>query len=62
MDKDEVLNALNSGGNVVKKLSAKIEKLDKNKNDLSKQVDGTRSQLRSLRGQQESQQAERWQD
>merc|ERR1719438_354825 len=48
VDKDEVLNALNSGGNVVKELSAKIEKLDKNKNDLSKQVDGTSSQLRSL--------------
>ena len=62
VDKNEVLNALNSGGNVDEELSTKIEKLDKNKNDLSKQVDGTRSQLRSLRGQQESQRAERWQD
>ena len=48
VDKNEVLNALNSGGNVDEELSTKIEKLDKNKNDLSKQVDGTSSLLRFL--------------
>merc|ERR1712227_396497 len=47
-DKDEVLRALDSGGDVVKELSNKIDKLEKSKNDLSKQVDGTNNQLRSL--------------
>ena len=50
-DKDEVVRALDSGGDVVKELSNKIDKLEKNKNDLSKQVDGTNSQLRSLEDQ-----------
>merc|ERR1719336_2302313 len=47
-DKDEVLKALDSGGDVVKDLTNKIDKLEKSKNDLSKQVDGTNNQLRSL--------------
>merc|ERR1712029_200387 len=47
-DKDEVLRALDSGGDFVKELSNKIDKLEKSKNDLSKQVDGTNNQLRSL--------------
>merc|ERR1719336_1507388 len=50
-DKDEVLRALDSGGDVVKELSNKIDKLEKSKNDLSKSVDGTNSQLRSLEDQ-----------
>merc|ERR1719225_2521709 len=50
-DKEEVLRALDSGGDVVKELSTKIEKLEKNKNDLSKQVDGTNSQIRSVEDQ-----------
>merc|ERR1711963_982132 len=50
-DKDEVLRALDSGGDVVKELSNKIDKLEKSKNDLSKQVDGTNNQLRSLEDQ-----------
>ena len=40
---DKILAALNSGGNELKELSAKIENLDKNKKDLSKQADGTSS-------------------
>merc|ERR1719510_142347 len=51
VEKEEVLRALDSGGDVVKELSAKIEKLEKNKNDLSKQVDGTNSQIRSVEDQ-----------
>merc|ERR1711923_688920 len=47
-DKDEVVRALDSGGDVVKELSNKIDKLEKNKNDLAKSVDGTNNQLRTL--------------
>ena len=50
-EKSEVLRALDSGGDVVKELSTKIEKLEKNKNDLTKQVDGTNSQIRSVEDQ-----------
>merc|ERR1719400_1564625 len=48
VEKGEVVRALESGGDVVKELSAKIERLEKNKNDLSKQVDGTNSQIRTV--------------
>merc|ERR1712088_1297444 len=40
-DKEEVLRALDSGGDVVKELADKIDKLEKSKNDLQKQLDET---------------------
>merc|ERR1711874_33531 len=46
-EKEEVLRALDSGGDVVKELADKIDKLDKSKNDLAKQVDQTSAKIRA---------------
>merc|ERR1711970_163662 len=46
-EKEEVLRALDSGGDVVKELADKIDKLDKSKNDLAKQVEQTSSKIRA---------------
>merc|ERR1719515_525712 len=46
-DKEEVLRALDSGGDVVKELADKIDKLEKSKNDLAKQVEQTGSKIRA---------------
>merc|ERR1712013_748974 len=46
-DKEEVLRALDSGGDVVKELADKIVKLEKSKNDLAKQVEQTGSKIRA---------------
>jgi len=46
-DRDEVVRALESGGDVVKELGDKINKLDKTKNDLQKQVDQTTNRIQS---------------
>merc|ERR1719206_1539446 len=46
-DKEEVLRALDSGGDVVKELADKIDKLEKSKNDSAKQVEQTGSKIRA---------------
>merc|ERR1711981_268226 len=46
-DKDEVIRQLESGGNVVQELTTKIDKLEKVRNDLSKQVDRTTARIRA---------------
>merc|ERR1711892_182566 len=53
-EKEEVLRALDSGGDVVKELSDKIDKLDKSKNDLAKQVDQTNARIRAEEDQRRS--------
>merc|ERR1712128_96524 len=53
-EKEEVLRALDSGGDVVKELSDKIDKLDKSKNDLAKQVDQTSARIRAEEDQRRS--------
>lgn len=46
-EKADVKRSLESGGDVVKELSAKIEKLEKSRNDLEKQVDQLNTRIRS---------------
>merc|ERR1719300_441479 len=46
-EKDEVLRALESGGDVVKELIDKTNRIEKSKNDLSKQVDQTSNKIRA---------------
>merc|ERR1719322_2260508 len=47
VEKEEVVHALESGGDVVKELGAKIDKLDKERSDLAKQVDQVESRIRA---------------
>jgi myosin heavy chain 6/7 len=46
-EKREVLTNLSSGGNVVKEMATKIERLEKSKTDLEKQVDQLGSKIRA---------------
>merc|ERR1719305_508898 len=47
VEKEEVVHALESGGDVVKELGAKIDKLDRERNELAKQVDQVESRIRA---------------
>ena len=47
VEKEEVVHALESGGDVVKELGAKIDKLDRERNELAKQVDQVDSRIRA---------------
>merc|ERR1719222_940454 len=47
VEKEEVVHALESGGDVVKELGAKIDKLDRERSDLAKQVDQVESRIRA---------------
>ena len=42
-----MIHALESGGDVVKELGAKIDKLEKERSDLAKQVDSTEGRIRA---------------
>merc|ERR1719330_893588 len=46
-EKEEISRQLASGGDIVKELGDKNEKLEKQKNDLEKQVDGLMSRIRA---------------